>query len=745
MTLEPDWQTATSPSGGTSPGSVLMLGPAGTEWDRSALLAEGLTRVGAAVRVVGDARVDVEQVLREPPPTPGPKILLVTAPTEQAVRRLGSARLTGWVSVLDVDRPWTAGSGRGMPGWYHDSFLGHLARHADVVSAASGGVADFLRSRYRVDPVVVPNGCPPLPSLGLPVGGTEVGDRTVLGVPIPAETMGFHWETVIKAATALRAHDPDAYVEVSAREPPPHLELPAGITVVDARSPEQLRIAAAGWRAALLPLRPGTLAGCADPVEVYACQAWGIPVLAPMVPALFGRAGVRVTDNIDELVAALIEVWTGAPALAHFALDGSAANDDFAHAARLLLSLSGQVHSQARPSSPPMLPGITTTDITTADPYGAATPNRSAGRAVAGRRGPLRVSRWPWRRPRLVFAYGQGIAGGVSTQLVNRYAEFSSAFDVSVLFTHDLGMGAAFPAGRARVTPDDETRAQAIRELHPDIFAVIDDPDYLRAWRAAGRPGRCVVEVHTTYPAALTYLDDPELLDGVDRIICVSDYVRGLLLERGVQRLAPIHVVPNCLDDMWRAELAVPPTEGPAILWVGRVNGHKRWRSAVEVLAEGTRRVRAAGRDARPVLIGGHTTSATELRGLTSRLGDSPELELATWWPRVDYPLMPGVLSAVAGGGGVLVSATRDESFGMAIAEALLRGCPVVAPRVGALPELLPDVALYPPGDLLAAADQVARAVLDPGLRAELLSTVDAVRELTRPATALAAYRAALA
>jgi len=354
------------------------------------------------------------------------------------------------------------------------------------------------------------------------------------------------------------------------------------------------------------------------------------------------------------------------------------------------------------------------------------------------------LKRAPRQPPRLVFAYRYGIAGGVSTQLVNRFQAFSDAFDVHVLFTEDLGMVASFPQGRAQATPTPAARVQALRRLRPDILAVVDDPDYVQAWREAGRPGRCVLEVHSTYTSGLAYLDHPETLAGVDRIICVSDYLHDMLVRRGVDCIAPIHVVPNCLDERWTAPATAAPTPGPRVVWVGKVDGHKRWRSAAEIMARATRAARAIGLDARPLLVGGHSTNGTELRALTVRLADSPELALASWWPRVDYDLMPQMYSAVGAGGGVLVSASADESFGMAVAEALVRGCPVVAPRVGALPALLPEEALYDPRDLADGAARATRAMLDRDVRARMLGTAEEVRALTDPATALAAYRRAL-
>lgn len=83
-----------------------------------------------------------------------------------------------------------------------------------------------------------------------------------------------------------------------------------------------------------------------------------------------------------------------------------------------------------------------------------------------------------------------------------------------------------------------------------------------------------------------------------------------------------------------------------------------------------------------------------------------------------------------AGASIALVPSRSAETFGLAAAEAMAAGLPVVASRVGALTELLGEDALVPPGDVPALARAIAR--LD-GDRAAGERGRERVREVCAP------------
>jgi glycosyltransferase involved in cell wall biosynthesis len=298
-----------------------------------------------------------------------------------------------------------------------------------------------------------------------------------------------------------------------------------------------------------------------------------------------------------------------------------------------------------------------------------------------------------------------------------------------------------FPAGVAGVAQTAETREAAIRDAGPDITVVIDSPAFIDAWRAAASPGKLVLEVHTT-TANLAYLKHWDQFGGVSHIVTVSSYMEKLLGQFGLTGLAPIAVVPNCLDDRWRQPASPPSLGAKPVVWVGKLDGHKRWRTAVDLVDLLSESPDVA---VMPIFVGGLTSPESEVQALTTRLAGSTGLSRGVWWPRVEYDRMPALYSAVGSNGGVHLCTSVNESFGMAVAESVVRGCPVVAPAVGALPELLPSAALYEPGDWKDALEKAHRAMVDMAFRGELLSSADQVRRLTEPERVVDAYRAVVA
>jgi len=126
--------------------------------------------------------------------------------------------------------------------------------------------------------------------------------------------------------------------------------------------------------------------------------------------------------------------------------------------------------------------------------------------------------------------------------------------------------------------------------------------------------------------------------------------------------------------------------------------------------------------------------AACRLAGVSLMVaGDGPELESlralagdgdVRFAGRVDVAELARLR---AGASVALVPSRSAETFGMAAAEAMACGLPVAASRIGALPELLDDSCLAPPGDPPALAEAIARVLADPAAGQRGLERVRAI------------------
>ncbi len=176
----------------------------------------------------------------------------------------------------------------------------------------------------------------------------------------------------------------------------------------------------------------------------------------------------------------------------------------------------------------------------------------------------------------------------------------------------------------------------------------------------------------------------------------------------GLPAAFPIDLVPNFVDTERFAPGTATLATPPVVVHVSNFRPLKRVADVVRVFA----RVRAA-RPARLRLVGdGPDRAAVE--ALARQLGVTADVDFLG--ERDD---LPRALADAA----VFLLPSETESFGLAALEALSCGVPVVASRVGGVPEVVRDGEvgfLHTVGDCDAMASSVLRMLDDPALRARL-------------------------
>jgi glycosyltransferase involved in cell wall biosynthesis len=172
-----------------------------------------------------------------------------------------------------------------------------------------------------------------------------------------------------------------------------------------------------------------------------------------------------------------------------------------------------------------------------------------------------------------------------------------------------------------------------------------------------------------------------------------------------------------------RAPLARGSHEGPLhLLCVATVNpgkGHDILLRALAVAApEGNWRLTCAGSLDRHPLTVQRVRARLRTDGLEARVSLVGDLDAAT-------------LAGCYDEADLFVLATLHETYGMAVAEALARGLPVVSSATGAIPDLVSDEAglLVRPGDPGALTDALSQVLGDARLRARLAAGARRVRD----------------
>lgn len=183
------------------------------------------------------------------------------------------------------------------------------------------------------------------------------------------------------------------------------------------------------------------------------------------------------------------------------------------------------------------------------------------------------------------------------------------------------------------------------------------------------------------YAAGLALQRRP-LVAGADVVVVPSRAALGRLHDLGAglpedrTHVLPHPVVPG--------PPIVPDPDGPAVV-VGRLAPEKGTGVAID----------AARLTGRPLVVANSGPLEAELRAAAA------DLPHVTFAGRLDREGLDALRARAAV---ELVPSLAHETFGLAAAEALLRGLPVVASDVGALRELVPNDARVAPGDPVALA-----------------------------------------
>jgi glycosyltransferase involved in cell wall biosynthesis len=210
------------------------------------------------------------------------------------------------------------------------------------------------------------------------------------------------------------------------------------------------------------------------------------------------------------------------------------------------------------------------------------------------------------------------------------------------------------------------------------------------------------------YGAALA-LWQRRMAEQADAAIVPSKFARERLRELGAPLdFERVHVLPPPV----RVSDSVSPATGTYALVVSRLSPEK----GVDVAIDACRIAKV------PLVVAGDGPERDALRAHAREEGHSQRTRASHAKPEHPHTA-PGAdkvrfvgrvddaeLDRLRQGAALAIAPSRSaETFGMAVAEAMAAGLPVVASRIGALPELMDEAGLVEPGDATSLAEAIGR------------------------------------
>ena len=281
------------------------------------------------------------------------------------------------------------------------------------------------------------------------------------------------------------------------------------------------------------------------------------------------------------------------------------------------------------------------------------------------------------------------------TALANAAEVLAGLRDSALLLIDGLALGAM-----PEVIEHEAARLRIVALVHLPLGADVSlEPPVARRLEAGERRALAAAAlIIVTGKATIAMLDRYDIAR--DRIVVVEPGTTRAPLARGstgtpVQLLSVATVNPNKGHQILLEALAAIPGHNWRLTCAGSVTRHPSTAD----------RVRA-------------TIRRLELEDHVALVGELDASGLHECYDRAD----------------VFVSASLQETYGMAVAEALARGLPVVGTTTGAIPDLVGADAglLAPPGNIDALAEALARVIGDAPLRTRLADGAKHVRERLR-------------
>lgn len=342
---------------------------------------------------------------------------------------------------------------------------------------------------------------------------------------------------------------------------------------------------------------------------------------------------------------------------------------------------------------------------------------------------------------RILFLYKYLTLGGVETVLRARIRGLARyGIETEAWFLSD-GPGRSIFDGiesQVKIGSVDEL-AEYLRDESFDIVLSLDTEEVFPVVRRLPEGTKFALEVHTPYPENLEYLRRVEKVS-IDAVLVPSEYQIGVV-KKYLQREVECYVAPNPLGEGFVGDLGEfsPAPVRPVLIWIGRIDQLKNWREFIEIGGV----LRTRGMDFECWLVGRDTGERGDEKIYTIANG-ARMVDRLRWFRGVDYAYMPRFFDAVRTSGGIVISTSMGDSFGMTIAEGMARGCAVLVPYEGPFEEFVKNGVhgfSYDVGNYHDAVEKLKVLLEDDDMRTSYgLAGRESILESHSPGVALRAF-----
>jgi glycosyltransferase involved in cell wall biosynthesis len=277
--------------------------------------------------------------------------------------------------------------------------------------------------------------------------------------------------------------------------------------------------------------------------------------------------------------------------------------------------------------------------------------------------------------------------------------------------------------------------AEVARDLgrrNPDVIHLHNFSQYVPVVRRHNRTAKVVLHMHCEWLTQLGRATIADRLAGTDAVFGCSGYITDKIRERFPKHAGRCHVVFNGVD----VEVFTPAEGGSErgdrrkrLLFVGRITPEKALHELIDAVTQVSARVP----DVRLDIVG---PDAETPREYIVDLSDDERIKsLASWYDGNYYQRLQSLGASRLGdsvrfvglvppdeladryrSADLLLNPSLSESFGMSLVEAMSCGVPVVATRIGGMPEIVDHGRtgmLAEPCDPVALSDTIAGLLRD--------------------------------